>query len=175
MHTDRFRLLLALDARCSPPARRSTCAGRRRAGPHPEPPQADRSACIEDPATDAETRRKLDLVLQARTFAEQAVGLERRRELHDVLVGGSDTLLLVVSAPARTASRRTPGGSPSSAACRTRASSTSTLATAEAARLEAAGYDAYVRPAGAFSTLGWFNDPLLNTLLRYDDVTSSAR
>jgi len=43
----------------------------------------------------------------------------------------------------------------------------------EAERLRADGYDTNIRTSAAFSTLGWFDDPLLSHLLRYDKVVLS--
>ncbi|MCB9674595.1 MAG: aminopeptidase [Alphaproteobacteria bacterium] len=37
------------------------------------------------------------------------------------------------------------------------------------AELEADGYDVYVRTAGAYSTLGWFRDPLMPGMLKWDE------
>ncbi len=41
------------------------------------------------------------------------------------------------------------------------------LAEAEAARLQAAGFDTFIAGIPAYSTLGWFDDPLLNTVIHW--------
>ena len=43
-------------------------------------------------------------------------------------------------------------------------------ARAEAARLMAEGYDVHVAGVPAYSTLGWFDDPVLSTFIRYRDA-----
>ncbi len=45
-----------------------------------------------------------------------------------------------------------------------------TRARSHAERLRAEGYDVFVGGVPAYSTLGWFDDPLLSTFLRYSDV-----
>lgn len=42
-------------------------------------------------------------------------------------------------------------------------------AEAFAAELQSQGYDAFVGGVPAYSTLGWFDDPVLNTMLEWDD------
>ncbi len=124
-----------------------------------------------DPATSPDERRKLELVLQARDFAENGLGLAAGESYTTYSWVESDTLLLVVSGAYRDRFQPYTWWFPIVGRVPYKGFFDFDAAHAEAARLEREGFDASVRPSAAFSTLGWFNDPLLNTVLRYGEVS----
>lgn len=125
---------------------------------------------IADPDTDAETRRKLELVLQARDFAQHALSLDAGESYTTYSWVDSDTLLLVVSAAHKDRFEPHTWWFPIVGRVPYKGFFDFDAARATATKLRDRGFDTYVRPSAAFSTLGWFNDPLLNTVLRSSDV-----
>jgi len=125
---------------------------------------------LTDPATDSTTHRKLQLVVQARDFARQALDLAAGDSYTTYSWVDSDTLLLVLSAAHKDRFEPHTWWFPIVGNVPYKGYFDFEEAHEQAARLASEGYDTYVRPSGAFSTLGWFNDPLLNTVLRYNDI-----
>jgi predicted aminopeptidase len=128
------------------------------------------TAVIADPRQPAETRRKLQLVLEVRAFARDSLG-ERTGESYTLFSEKkSDTLATVLSAAYKDRFRARTWWFPIVGSVPYKGFFHEADARREAEKLEAQGFDTYMRPTSAFSTLGWFNDPVLSTLLRYDDV-----
>lgn len=128
------------------------------------------SEVLADPATDAATRAKLQIVVQARSFARDQLGLNAKESYTTYSWVDHDTLLMVVSGARKDKFVPYLWWFPIVGSVPYKGYFNFAKAYDEAQKLEAKGYDSNVRPSGAFSTLGWFNDPLLNTILKYGDV-----
>ena len=118
-----------------------------------------------------DVRRKLEVVLQVRDFARDELRLN---------VGGSyaahsyvdrRVLLHVLTAVPKTSFEPHTWWFPFVGRVPYKGYFDRDDAQREADSLAAQGYDTNIRPAGAFSTLGWFDDPLLDHLLQLDRVT----
>ena len=125
---------------------------------------------ILDPATDAETRAKLTLAYHAREFARDSLLLDVGDSYTTYTKLERDTLAMVLSAARRDALEPVTWWFPIVGHVPYRGFFDLADAEREQLKLEAEGFDTYLRPTAAFSTLGWFSDPLLSTIVRYGEV-----
>ncbi len=125
---------------------------------------------VEDSRTAPPIRAKLQLVLMARAFAEDSVGLRAGESFTTYSQLRSDTLVLVLSGAYRDRLERYTWWFPIVGRVPYKGFFDVDAARQASSDLERRGFDVYLRPASAFSTLGFFNDPLLSTTLRQDSI-----
>jgi predicted aminopeptidase len=123
-----------------------------------------------DSATPPAVRAKLQLVLEARRFAVDSLGLPAKNAFTQYTKLEHDTLVLVLSGAYRDELRAVTWWFP--VVGRVPYKGFFDFAEAKRAEVELKneGFDTYLRPSPAFSTLGFFNDPLLSTTLGEDSL-----
>jgi predicted aminopeptidase len=125
---------------------------------------------VADPQTRPEIAAKLRLVLAARVFAADSIRLRTNKSFTTYSQLDRDTLVLVLSGAYRDRLRSKTWWFPIVGRVPYKGYFDFSGAREAARALERDGFDVYLRPSPAFSTLGWFNDPLLSTSLRSDSL-----
>jgi predicted aminopeptidase len=125
---------------------------------------------INDRATDSTTRAKLRLVVAARQFARDSMQLKAGNSFTMYSKLRGDTLVLVLSGAYSDRLQRYTWWFP--IVGRVPYKGYFDYEAAKRARKEMAahGFDTSLRPASAFSTLGFFDDPILSTTLASDTL-----
>jgi predicted aminopeptidase len=125
---------------------------------------------VEDSSTSAATRQKLQIVLAARAFASDSIHLRARESFTTFSRLDHDTLVLVLSAAYRDRLQAYTWWFPVVGRVPYKGFFDFGAARSAARSLDHEGFDVYLRPSPAFSTLGWFNDPLVSTSLNADSL-----
>ena len=131
------------------------------------------SRLANDPNTPQALRAQAKLVLDVRAYAAQ-LGLDAGETYTSYSDVGRDTLLLVLTASPRSCICAVTWSYPVAGKVPYKGFFDFQKARKTATEYTAKGYDVNLRPSAAFSTLGWFNDPLLSTTLTSDTLELAA-
>jgi predicted aminopeptidase len=124
---------------------------------------------LADPARDPLLRQRLALAVQARTFASAQLGLPDNRSYRLYADLQRPFVVWNLFATAEFSLAPQTHCFPIAGCVAYRGFYQQGRARGAAALLQQQGLDTYIGGVAAYSTLGWFADPVLNTMLRWDD------
>lgn len=127
------------------------------------------SKVIADPATDPRLAARLRLAQQARKFASASLGLPQNRSYTYYVNLHRPYVVWNVYATPRFSINAIPQCFPIAGCVAYRGWFNEEKARQSAARLRANGDDVYISGVPAYSTLGWFADPILSSMMRWDN------
>jgi predicted aminopeptidase len=132
------------------------------------------TAVIADPATPRALRVQLQEVSAIRDFASRALGLPDNGSYRGYTDIGRDEVVWNVYAAPQLSVEPRRWCFPVVGCVAYRGYFSEREARSYAAQLRAGGYDVSVRGATAYSTLGYFDDPILNTMMGWSDADLAA-
>ena len=124
---------------------------------------------VNDPATDPVLARRLRLAAQARRFASAQLDLPRNRSYTSYVDLHRPYVAWNVFATPPYSVEAVPQCFPIAGCVAYRGYFDQARAQARASQLKAGGDDVWIGPVPAYSTLGWFADPIVSSMLRWDD------
>jgi len=124
---------------------------------------------LKDPHVDEETKRKIRLVQEAKNFAEQRVGLAKTSSYESFVVLDDKYVTYALSAAYKDRLEPYMWKFPIVGEVPYKGFFKKEKAFHEQDELKSKGLDTYVRGVSAYSTLGWFADPLLSSMTAYQD------
>lgn len=127
-------------------------------------------AAAEDPGESAERRAQLRRLQQMREFAVSSLGLPDNGSYRSYADLGRRFVIYNVFAAPELSFTPVRSCFPVVGCLDYRGYFNERMARRHAARLQARGMDVYVGGVAAYSTLGWFDDPVLNSMLEWDEA-----
>jgi predicted aminopeptidase len=125
---------------------------------------------LADPNTDPQLRSRLETARRIRVFATQELGLPDNASYLSYADLDRPAVVWNVFAAAELSVEPKAECFPFTGCVSYRGFYSEADAKRHADKLRAEGYDVYVGGVPAYSTLGWFDDPLLSTFIRYPDA-----
>lgn len=131
--------------------------------------QVSISEALQDPNISDEDKKKLKLAEEAKAFAESKLNLIKSKNYQKYVQLDRPYVTYVVSAAPKWELHQHQWHYPVVGKMPYKGFFKLQDAEAEEKDLQKMDLDTYLRGVSAYSTLGWFNDPLLSSMLRYSD------
>lgn len=129
---------------------------------------------LEDPSIAADLRQKLNTALAIRAFSVERLGLPDNKSYLSYADLGRDYVVWNIFATAEFSLAPIQSCFVWLGCLDYRGFFKKAAAEAHADQLKAAGMETYLGGVSAYSTLGWFDDPLLNTMLKWSEARLAA-